>query len=100
MLRAWDGHVSHPSLPRTLAARLKSAGFEDIAAEAYSFITTEFTLESYGCSIMPSIARYVAGVDGITEDQAQSWAAEQRELGAAGEFFFACMQVCFTATRT
>jgi ubiquinone/menaquinone biosynthesis C-methylase UbiE len=100
VLHAWDGHLSHPSLPRTLAARLKSAGFEGIAAEGYTFVTTEFTPESYGCAVMPSIARYAAGREGITEEQAQSWASEQHELGEAGEFFFACIQFCFRATRT
>jgi ubiquinone/menaquinone biosynthesis C-methylase UbiE len=99
VLRAWNEHLSHPALPRTLAARLKSAGFEGIAAEGYSFVTTEFTPESYGCSIMPSIARYVAGREGITEEQSQSWTSEQRELGEVGKFFFACIQFCFTATR-
>ena len=100
VLRAWDGHLSHPSLPRMLAARLKSAGFENIVAEGHAFTSTEFTPESYGCAIMPGIARYVAGREGITEEQVRSWAAEQRELGDAGKFFFACVQVCFTATRT
>jgi SAM-dependent methyltransferase len=100
VLRVWDEHLSHPALPRTLAARLKSAGFESIVAEGYAFASTEFTTESYGCAIMPGIARYVAGREGITEEQAQLWASEQRELGEAGKFFFACLQFCFTATRT
>ncbi len=100
VLHAWDDHLSHPSLPRTLAARLKSAGFESIVAEGYGFVTTEFTAESYGCAIMPSIARYVVGREGVTEEQAQSWASEQHELGEAGKVFFACVQVCFTTTRT
>jgi hypothetical protein len=29
----------------------------------------------------------------------QAWAAEQRELGARGELFFAGTQFCFTALR-
>ena len=32
-------------------------------------------------------------------EEVQEWAAEQRELGARGEFFFACIQFCFSATR-
>jgi hypothetical protein len=27
MLTAWDKHLTHPSLPRTLAAQLRDAGF-------------------------------------------------------------------------
>jgi hypothetical protein len=44
--------------------------------------------------------RYVAGRDDITEEAADRWAAEQHELGEQGEFFFACIQFCFTATRS
>ena len=30
VLAAWDNHLAHPSLPRTLAAQLRKAGFEDV----------------------------------------------------------------------
>jgi len=99
VLHAWGCHLSHASLPRTLAARLRSAGFDGITAEGHAFVTTEFTPESYGVSILPSITGYVSGRDGITEEEAQSWAAEQRRLGELGQFFFACIQFCFKATR-
>jgi arsenite methyltransferase len=39
------------------------------------------------------------GRDGISEDEASAWEAEQRELAQRNEFFFACIQFCFTATR-
>lgn len=55
VLRAWEGHVSHPALPRTLVAQLRSARFEGITAEGHAFGTTEFTPESYGVSILPLI---------------------------------------------
>jgi hypothetical protein len=35
----------------------------------------------------------------VSKDEAKVWAAEQRELGQRGEFYFACLQFCFTATR-
>ena len=41
----------------------------------------------------------VAAPGGVTADEAASWAADQRDLGDRGEFFFACVQFCFTATR-
>jgi hypothetical protein len=31
--------------------------------------------------------------------EAEAWAAEQRALGARGDFYFACIQVCFSGTR-
>ncbi len=99
VLRAWEGHLSHPSLPRTLVARLRRAGFEGVAAEGHTFATTEFTPESYGVSIIPLITGYVAGKDGIAKEDAESWAHEQRQLGELGQFFFACTQFSFKATR-
>jgi arsenite methyltransferase len=99
VLRVWDNHLSHPYLPRTLVPRLTSAGFEGIGFEAHAFTTIEYDQESYAVSILPAIARYVAGQDGITEDEAQSWASEQRALGESGRFFFTCLQFSFNATR-
>jgi hypothetical protein len=37
--------------------------------------------------------------EGPTGDEATAWAAEQRELGRRGEFYFACIQFCFSAVR-
>ena len=99
VLHVWEGHLHHPALPRTLAARLRRAGFEGVAVEGHAFVATEYTPDSYGVSILPSVERYVAGRGDITEEQARAWAAEQEELGERGEFFFACAQLCFTAVR-
>ena len=48
---------------------------------------------------MPLIADFVPGRGGVTEGEARAWEAEQRDLAARGEFFFACTQFCFTATK-
>jgi arsenite methyltransferase len=99
VLAAWDGHLADPCLPRTLAPRLRAAGFGDVRAEAHSFATTERTPDAYGAAIQPLVQQYVVGRDGVTGNEAGAWAAEQAELGERGEFFFACIQFCFTATR-
>jgi arsenite methyltransferase len=99
VLRAWDGHLADPCLPRTLAPRLRAAGFADVRAEGHSFASIEFTPDAYGAAIVPLIQEYVAGRDGVSADEAAAWAAEQAELGERGAFSFACVQFCFTATR-
>jgi arsenite methyltransferase len=99
VLRAWDGHLMHPSLPRTLAPQLRSVGFDDIVMTGHTFATTEFVPDSYGASFVPLIEQFVVGLNGITEDEANAWGAEQRALGERGEFYSACIQFCFTATR-
>jgi arsenite methyltransferase len=61
-------------------------------------VTNEFLPDAYGGSTVPLIEQYVASQEGA-EDEATAWLADQRELGERGEFFFACIQFCFTATR-
>jgi arsenite methyltransferase len=99
VLRSWDAHLAHPSLPQTMAARLRAAGFEDVAVEGHAFSSSDYTPDAYGVASIPVIERYVAGRDEVGGAEASAWAAEQRELGERGEFFFACIQFCFTATR-
>jgi arsenite methyltransferase len=98
-LAAWDKHLTHPSLPRTLAAQLRDAGFEDVRMDAHAFATTELKPDAYGGSLVPLLEQYVAEQGGMRQEEAKAWADEQRELGDRGEFFFAVTQFCFTATR-
>ena len=99
MLDAWDEHLAHRSVPRTLASRLRSVGFEDARMEAHPFATIEFDRDSYGAAVVPFMGAFVAGRQGITEEEAQAWVAEQRRLGERGEFYLAVTQSCFTARK-
>lgn len=99
VLRAWDKHLAHPSLPRTLTPAMRSAGFEHVALEAHSFSTADFDPDTYGAANVPIISRFVPGHEGVSKDDANAWAVEQRDLGQRGEFYFACLQFCFTAAR-
>jgi arsenite methyltransferase len=99
VLDAWDEHLAHRSLPRTLASRLRSVGFEDVRMEAHPFVTIEFDRDSYGAAVVPFVGAFVAGRQGITEEQAEAWVADQRRLGERGEFYFAVIQSCFTARK-
>lgn len=99
VLAAWDEHLADPVLPRTLRSRLLSAGFEDVRIEGHPFATFDFDPGTYGAATIPFIGTFVAGRRGISDEQAQAWVAEQRELGERGEFYFACTQFCFTAAK-
>jgi arsenite methyltransferase len=99
VLRAWDEHLAHPSLPRVLAPPLRSAGFEQVEMQAYAFASAKLDRDSYGAATMPVIQSFVAGRAGIPGDEAAAWATEQRQLGERGEFYFACLQFCFSAKR-
>jgi arsenite methyltransferase len=99
VLRAWDEHLAHPSLPRTLAPRLRSVGFENVGVRAHPFVTLDFDQDRYGAALVPFVGAFVSGRAGISEQEAQAWVAEQRRLGERGEFYFAVLQFCFTAWK-
>jgi len=96
VLETWDEHLAHPALPRALSAALRGAGFEDVRMEGHAFATDELTVESYGGAALPVLERYVRQQG---SDDVDAWHAEQSELGERGEFYFACIQACFTATK-
>jgi arsenite methyltransferase len=100
VLAAWDKHLTHPCLPRTLAAQLRNAGFQDVRMDAHAFATTELIPDAYGGSLVPLLEQYVAEQGGMSPQEAKAWADEQRELGDRGEFFFTVTQFCFTATTS
>ena len=100
VLEAWDRHLVHRSLPAVLAASLRDAGFTDISVEGHSFTTGEFTPDAYGASLIGVIGNYLAGLDDFPDEESTAWAQEQSDLGERGEFYFACVQLCVSATRT
>ena len=99
VLEAWDRHLVHRSLPATLAGSLRDAGFTEVSLAGHSFSTGEFTPDAYGASLVGVVTNYLAGLEDFADEDAYAWADEQRALGERGEFYFACVQVCFSATR-
>jgi arsenite methyltransferase len=100
VLKCWDEHLTHPSLPRTLAARLRAAGFSNVGVEGHVFTTDALDPEAFGSGVvLPLMEQFVAGRPAVGPEGAKAWAAEQRDLGERGELFFACTQFCFTGVR-
>jgi arsenite methyltransferase len=92
-LAAWDEHLADPTLPRTLSAQLRAAGFEDVEMTGHAFTSNDITEETYAGALLPMMADFVG------TGEAKEWAAEQRGLVERGESYFACVQFGFTATR-
>ena len=99
MLDAWDRHLAHPSLPQTLAPRLRDAGFADVTMHGHTFATNELDPETHGGAITPLIVQYAVEQGGMGSAEAAAWKAEQDQLATHGEFYFTCLQVCFGARK-
>jgi len=98
VMRAWEQHLSHPALPRTLAARLRGAGFADVALEGQLFATAEFSDQCYGVALIPAMAKFAS--EHGAGSAAQDWEEDLRRLGGEGAFFAAVPQFCVTAVKS
>ena len=68
----WDEHLTHPSLPRTLAARLAAAGFSHVGAEGHVFATHALDPEAFGPGVvLPLVEQFVAGRPAVGADEAR-----------------------------
>lgn len=99
MLSAWEEHLAHPALPRTLAARLESAGLEVTGAERYSVFERAGDAADYASMMIGAIAGFAPGRCGVTKQEARDWAAEQLELREKGGFHFSVGQYFFVGEK-
>jgi arsenite methyltransferase len=99
VLDAWDKHLTHRSLPQTLGASLRRAGFQNVTVQGHAFATIELDPETYGGSLTDLITQYAVSPGGMAVDDVRSWRAEQQDLAASGEFYFSCTQCCFTGQK-
>jgi ubiquinone/menaquinone biosynthesis C-methylase UbiE len=99
VLRAWDKHLTHRSLPQTLGASMRRAGFHNIDVQAHASATIALDPETYGGSLTDLITQYAVSPGGMDVDDVKAWRAEQQDLAASGEFYFCCTQSCFVARK-
>lgn len=96
-IETWDTHCPHPQLPRTLANRLRQAGFELSRQEVIPLLNTVYDPNTYSHGMIDVIARYARKRCG--EAEAQAWADDLRMLGERGEYFFSLNRYVFLVRR-
>jgi len=99
ILTAWEEHAADPFLPRTIARRLRSAGFQVEVQRIIPLYNTEFDENTYSNRIIDLIVPFVVGRGGITRHDAERWARELRSRGQNGEYFFSLNRYFFLATK-
>jgi hypothetical protein len=95
MLSAWEEHLAHPALPRTLAARLETQGLRVTTIERYSIVERADERSGYTQMLMTMLPGFAPGRRGVTEEEAQSWLEDLEQLRAdnrshlsVGQYFF------------
>jgi arsenite methyltransferase len=99
VLAAWDEHFVHGGLPRTLSRQLRDAGFSVRQRDVIPMFNPEYHANTYSHALIGIMASFAAGRQGVTKEEADAWAAEFRELGREGRFFFSLNRYLFVADR-
>ncbi len=99
LLSAWEEHLAHPCLPRTLGSRLRAAGMTVTRIERHSIIEGADDVMGYSNMLTGAISGFAPGRRGVTEEEAQAWSSDLRELRERGDFHFSLGQYFFCASR-
>lgn len=99
VLRAFAPHCADSRLPRTLAARLRSAGLKVEGVSYFPIVNLDRTEGCYAAMIVPFFVGYIQGQKTMPEDELQAWAQEQEDLEARGEHFFSTGRFSFSIRK-
>lgn len=99
VLEAWNEHMAHPYLPRTLARRMKAAGFDLSDCGVIPLLNIEHSPEYFSYPMAKMIAQFVTGRQGISEAEARAWADEQHALADVGDYFYAMNRYYFLGQK-
>jgi ubiquinone/menaquinone biosynthesis C-methylase UbiE len=97
IMAAWEEHLVHAHLPATLAGHLRRAGFRVTGRHLIPLFNPTYEPDSFSGLIMETIARFVAGRQDVTEEDAGAWLADLRERGAEDDYLFSLNRYCFLA---
>jgi arsenite methyltransferase len=99
VLSAFEEHLAHLHLPRRLGPLLERAGLRVQRREVLVQFDPVFDANTFSAGLLDLIHRFVPGRRGVTQDEADAWADDLRELGARGESFFSLNQYFFLAAK-
>ena len=99
VMDAWDDHLHDPHLPAKLPSLLERAGFGVTHVEVIPIVNAALHPHCYSHGMLAAIASFAPGHRGVGADEAKAWAAELRELGGRGEYFFSINRYAFGAVK-
>jgi arsenite methyltransferase len=99
ILAAWNERSADPYLPRTLARRLRDAGFEVHSQEVLVLFNPDYDPDTYSVTNGRIMADFVVGRPGITPTEVEAWTRDLGELGREGDYFFSLNRYLFLAEK-
>ena len=99
ILKSWETHCAHPHLPRSLAARLVSAGFRFHELAVFPILNLQWDDDRYSKGLAGLIRDFVGRKNEIPADDLRRWYEEFGLLSEAGRYFFSSNRYIFMASK-
>ena len=97
VLRAWDGHLADPHLPRRLTGLLRDAGFSVTRQAVIPLLNVGYDPDTYSAGLIGFISAFVPRHSDISAGEIASWASDLVGLGPG--YFFSLNRYLFLAVR-
>lgn len=97
IMAAWEEHLVHPHLPRTLPGHLRRAGFQVTGRTLIPLFNPAYEPNTYSAMTMDVIARFVVGRHGLTSADIEGWLDDLRARGEDDDYLFSLNRYCVLA---
>ena len=99
ILLAWEGHAADVRLPRTLANRLRAAGFRVDSQRVLPLFNPAYDENTYSARIIDMIVAFVVRRGGVSQAEADAWARDLRRAGERGDYFFSLNRYLYVSHK-
>jgi len=99
VLKSWESHCAHPHLPRSLADRLVSAGFQLDDAAVFPILNLRWDDDAYSKGLAGFIREFVGRKNELPSEDLKAWYDEFAWLSEAGRYFFSSNRYIFRASK-
>lgn len=98
IVTAWEEHLVDPRLPRRLPRLLREGGFDVTGQHVVVMFNPQLHEDTFSANMMGLIGAFVAGRQGLTGADVETWQADLRARAADGEYLFSLNRYVFLAT--
>lgn len=99
LLTAWRDHVAHQSLPRSLAHRLRGAGFDLVRRELLPMFGTSLNPHTFASGLVEFIRAFAVKTGSVSDNEAAAWVADLHAVDRRGDLLFLLPRFVFLASK-
>ncbi len=99
VLRCWQAHCAYPHLPRSLAHRLRGAGFRFDGGSVFPILNFGWEDDTYSKGMTALIRDFVAQKGEVEAEDLREWENELAHLSATGRYFFSSARFMFKVSK-